>query len=382
VIDRVEPFPTLTPANTVALKGSYVSNQEAYDLVTGVCGPAQNMQPINGAAELFDLLYALKEKSWYSTFDNGVTEPNKWNWKEVSNKVGTIGQNAYDYGEGWMLTADREGVHFFEGGEPIKISQEIQPVWDLINWQYGYTLWLRNDPEQRRLTVGIPIPTPNPFMPEFPVNANPTTPNVILMCNYRELNTGGALAQTGPIRSTYTGRLMSPEPARKWSFWNIQCPYSDFISRNNSQWPQWFGTGYRDSKIFALQASALADDGLAINSFWISYGFTKPEMADAKGLGLWRMEFPYLTVLAIGNGILNPYVYPESPFNSPYVLDILPLPAISQGDLELGVNAKGNRFFIRVGTNAVGASFRCSKLVVPLIPDPWSPIRGWNAVTA
>ena len=382
LIDRVEPFPTLTPANTLAFKMSYANNQEAFDLTTGVCGPAQNTQPLNGGMELFDLLYALKERSWFSTFDNGVTEPNRWNWKEVSNKVGAVGQNAYDWGEGWALTADRQGVHFFEGGEPQKISQEIQPLWDMINWQFGYTIWLRNDPEQKRFTVGIPIPTPNIYMPEFPANPNPTSPNCILMCNYRELNTGAALAATSPIRSTYTGRLMSPEPARKWSFWNVSCPYSDFISRNNNQWPQWFCTGYADNKLFALQASVLSDDGNAINSFWISYGFVKPEMADAKGLGLFRMEFPYFTVLATGAGQLNTYVYPESPFNRPYVLDPTPLPAITQGDLEIPVNIKGQRFFVRVGTNQVGQNFRCSKMVVPLLQDSWSPIRGTNFITA
>lgn len=382
LIDRVEPFQTLVPVLTTALKGSYANNQEAFDLTTGVCGPSQNSQPINGALELFDLLYALKEKSWFSTFDNGVTEPNRWNWKEVSNKVGTIGIHSYDWGEGWAVTANRQGAYFFEGGEPIKISQEIQPVWDAINWQYGYTLWMRNDPEQRRITIGVPIATPNQWMPEFPVNANPTSPNVVLMMNYRELNTGSALAQTGPIRSTFTGRLMSPEPARKWSFWNIACPYSDFISRANNQWPQLYCTGYSDSKVFTLQAASLNDDGLAINSFWVSYGFVKPEAADAKGLGLFRMEFPYFTVLATGSGVLNTYVYPESPFNLPYALDATSLPTQSQGDLEIGVNVKGQRFFVRVGTNAVGAAFRCSKMVVPLIPDTWAPIRGYNVITA
>lgn len=379
LIDRVEPFQTLVPTFTTALKMSYANNQEAFDLTTGVCGPAQNMQPINGAMELFDLLYALKEKSWFSTFDNGVTEPFQWNWKEVSNKVGTIGINSYDWGEGWALTANREGVYFFEGGEPIKVSQEIQPLWDAINWTYGYTIWLRNDPVNKRFMVGIPIATPQQaWMPEFPVNNNPTSPNVILMCNYRELNTGAAMAATGPVRSTYTGRLMSPEPARKWSFWNIQCPYSDYIDRANNQWPQWFCSGYNDNKIFQLFQSQLSDDGQAINSFTITYGFVKPEMQDAKGMGLFRMEFPYFTILATGVGTLNPYVYPESPLNQPYVLEPQPLPSISQGDLEIGVNIKGQRFFIRVGTNAVGAAFRCSKMVVPLIADPWSPIRGTN----
>jgi len=94
------------------------------------------------------------------------------------------------------------------------------------------------------------------------------------------------------------------------------------------------------------------------------------------------MEFPYFTVLATGAGQLNTYVYPESPFNRPYVLDPTPLPAITQGDLEIPVNIKGQRFFVRVGTNQVGQNFRCSKMVVPLLQDSWSPIRGTNFITA
>jgi hypothetical protein len=376
-IDRMEPFPTLQPSYSTQLRASYANNQEAFDLITGAFGPNENQQPINGVAELFDLLYALKERSCYSTSDNGVTEPNQWNWREVSNKIGTIGQNSYDYGEGWMLTACRQGAYFFEGGEPIKVSQEIQSVWDLINWQYGSTIWLRNDEQLKRITIGVPIPTPNPFMPEFPVNANPTQPNVILMCSYRELNTGAELAHTGPIRSTFSGRLMSPEPARKWSFWNIACPYADFIDRANNQWPEFFCTGYANSKIYQLSSAELDDDGNAINSFYVTYGFVKPEMADAKGLGLFRMELDYLTMLLTGTGNALVQVYPESVQNPlPYQLGSVPLQAFSQGDCELAVNITGNRFFIRVGSNAVGSSWRLSKIVAALTKDAWSEIRG------
>ncbi len=376
-IDRVEPFPTREPVFSTQFRASYANNQEAFDLVTGAFGPAQNQQPINGGIVLFDSLYALKEKSMFSTSDNGLTEPFEWNWRPVSDKVGTIGQNSYDSGEGWLLTACRPGVYFFEGGEPIKILQEIQPVWDLINWKYGHTIWLRNDEQLKRITIGVPIPTPNAFMPEMPVNANPTTPNVVLMCSYRELSTGIELAHVGPIRSSFSGRLLSPEPARKWSFWNISCPYADFIDRGNNQWPEFFCTGYNDSKVFQLNPAQLSDDGAAINSFYVTYGFVKPEMAEAKGLGLFRMSLDFLTLLATGTGTLNTLVYPESPTNPlPFVLDTTPLPAFSQGDIEIGALATGNRFFIRVGTNAVGAGFRLSKVVAGLRPDPWAPVSG------
>ena len=379
-IDRVEPFPTLQPVISTQFTASYAGNQEAFDQITGRFGPQQNQQPINGGFVQNELLYCLKEKSMYSTSDNGVTEPFKWNFREVSPKVGTAGIHSYDVGEGWMITGCRPGLYFFEGGEPIKISQEIQPVWDLINWTNptaAASIWVRNDEQAKRITIGVPIPTPNPYMPEFPLNANPTTPNVILMCNYRELNTGGALAQTGPIRSTFSGRLMSPEPARKWSFWNIACPYADLVSRGGEEWRQFFCTGYGNSKIFQLSSAELDDDGAAINSFYVTYGFCKPEMADAKGLGLFRMTFDYLTLLVAGSGTLKPQIYPESTQNSlPYQLEPVALQAFSQGDSEVAVNIAGNRFFVRVGTNAVGSTWRLSKVVAALKKDPWAEVRG------
>jgi hypothetical protein len=376
-IDRVEPFPTLQPVLSTQLRASYAGNQEAFDNVTGGFGPNQNQQPINGAFTMYDTLYALKEKSLYSTSDNGVTEPNQWTWREVSQKTGTIGELSFDVGESWMLTACRPGVYFFEGGEPIKVSQEIQSVWDLINWQAGPTVWVRNDEQLKRFTIGVPIPTPNVFMPEFPSNPNPTSPNVILMCSYRELNTGVELAHTGPIRSTFSGRLMSPEPARKWSFWNIACPYADFIDRANNQWPEFFCNGYQNSKIYQLSSAELDDDGATINSFYVTYGFVKPEMQDAKGLGLFRMELDYFTALLTGSGAVLVQVYPESVQNLlPYQLAPIALQSFSQGDDEVAVNITGNRFFLRIGSNALGSSFRLSKMVVALTQDQWSPVRG------
>lgn len=376
-IDRVEPFPTAQPTLSTQFFASYAFNQEAYDGVTGLFGPAQNQQRCNGGLVLFDTLYMLKENSWFSTSDNGVTEPYKWNWRTVSEKVGTVGINSYDSGEGWALSACRAGVYFFEGGEPLKISQEIQTVWDLINWKAGSTIWLRNDPATKTVRIGVPIPTPNKYMPEFPVNANPTTPNVILALSYRELNSGAELARIGPIRSTFSGRLMSPEPARKWSFWNIRCPYADMIDRGNNSQTMLFGTGYSDSKIFQLLASQLSDDGAAINSFYITCGLPTPEQAAQHGVDVLRMQFDYVTLNVNGSGAAAVMIYPEDPGNQPpFPLDTLPLDAIAQGNSEAAVNMTGNRAFLRVGTNAVGAAFSLSEVVSLMSADPWAPIRG------
>ncbi len=375
-LDRTEPFPTLEPSFATSFTASYVANPEAFDLVTGHFGPSQNQQPIRGGMVLFDTLYALKTKSWYSTSDTGNSEPAFWNWREVSNKIGTIGSHSFDYGEDWAFSACRAGVYFFSGGEPLKVSQEIAPVWDLINWPAAQSIWLRNDSEQRKLYVGVPIATPNIYMPEFPINPNPQTPNVILMMSYRELNSGMAIADTPPIRSSFSGRILAPEPARKWSYWNMQSPYADFIDRANNQTPLFLCNGQQNSKIYAILPTELDDDGQPINGYYVTYGFVKADMQDAKGLGLRRMLLAYLSILAEGNGNLNVSVYTQSPQNLPFLLTSIPLSQFTLGDLEAVVNLTGERFFIRVGTNAVGANFQMSKIVASLTKDAWSGVRG------
>lgn len=376
-LDRTEPFPTLQPSFSTQFVASYAFNQEAFDITTGIFGPDQNQQRCNGGMVLFDTLYMLKENSWFSTTDNGLTEPFKWQWKTVSEKVGTIGPNAFDYGEAWAVTACRKGLYFFEGGEPIKISQEIQTLWDMINWSAGASIWVRNDEATKTIKVGVPIATPNVFMPEFPVNANPQTPNVILSMSYRELNSGAQLASTSPIRSSFSGRLLAPEPARKWSFWNIQCPYGENVNRGNNSNSLFLCSGYQDSKIFQLSAAQLSDDGQAINSYYVTHGMPKPEIAEARGIDVLRSQFDYMTLLVTGSGNATVKVYEEDPRAAlPFTLDTFPLNAVNSGDTEVVANLKGQRHFIRVGTNAVGAGFALSTIVGFFSKDPWAPVRG------
>ena len=51
--------------------------------------------------------------------------------------MGTLSVNGVDAGDDWAVIADRTGLYVFDGGDPLKISQEIQPLWDQINWAAG-----------------------------------------------------------------------------------------------------------------------------------------------------------------------------------------------------------------------------------------------------
>ena len=384
-LDRLEPFNTSQPTLTTGLRGSYVNNFEAFDGVTGNLGAgSQNQQPVRNTFSLFDNLYIVKTKSFYSTSDNGTTEPNFWNVREVSNKVGTPSIYGVDVGEGWALIAGQAGLYIFTGGDPIKISPELDGnpgVWQSINWKYGHTLWLRNDTNKRKIYIGVPIATPNFWMPNFPVNANPTQPNVVLMCNYKELMTSWALANEAPIRLTYTGELKTYSLGRKWSAWSIQGCYADFIKRQDSTEPLFFCGDTNNGKIYQQITGNYADDGNAMHCLYVTYAFPKSREAQELQMGNHELLAYFMTLLINGNGNLRPTMYPDS-VTSPNQIALYPETLAdppAEGDMEIPLNEVGNRFFVGLEVTDPGEWFELNKIVMALGPNPWAPLRGSNS---
>ena len=205
-IDNIEIFPTAQPYNTSSVRASFADNPESYDGVSGLISVAENNgQALRAAFELRGQLYFVKEHSIYSTQDDGVNEPAGWTLTEVSTTVGTPSVDGVDVGDDWAIIADRSGLYLFDGGEPVKISQEIQPLWDTINWPLpATTLWVRVDTREKRILVGVPI-------------APATQPNLVLALDYRSLQTAGEIIALPTIHaSSYTGRMFSAASARKW----------------------------------------------------------------------------------------------------------------------------------------------------------------------
>ena len=93
-----------------------------------------NGQGLRAAFTLRNNLYFVKERSLYVTATDGVNEPALWQVEEVSNQVGTPSAHGVGIGEEWVVIAGRSGLYYFDGSEPMKLSQEIQPTWDAINW--------------------------------------------------------------------------------------------------------------------------------------------------------------------------------------------------------------------------------------------------------
>jgi hypothetical protein len=400
LIDRIEPFPTEVPNNDRQVIGSYQGNFESFDLITGVIlGTNVNQQPILSAYVLFDSLYLVKSGSLINTSDNNTTEPNNWSRpRTVSAAVGTTGPNAVttgidepNSGEEYAILAGRAGAFLYAGGQPIKITEEIQKFWNTVYWKAGQTIWIKNDITNRRLYFGLPIMTrvminnklvQNPWLPAGIVadNLTPSTPNVVLMCNYKQINTANELGGSPEVHRSYSGKLIASEITRKWSVWSIKAPAAAFISRDEKTAPLFLGNSDHTGKVYQLVDGFLQDDGVAFTQDYITSAFVSTETGQGSQMGVVRMNYDYMTLLMDGVGDLAITALPNS-LDTPYASQLLPdftLPDASNGDIELPINECGSRLFLRFTSTQIDSGYNLSRAVVMMHQDPWSPVRGVN----
>jgi hypothetical protein len=330
-----------------------------------------NGQAIRAAFKLRERLYFVKEHSLHVTQDDGTNEPSLWSIAEVSRKLGTPSVRGVGIGEDWVVIAHRTGLYIFNGGEPIKISQEVQPTWNQINWQYGHTLWVTVDTKERRIFVGVPL-------------GSATSPNKILMLDYRDLDSAEDISGRPPINITYTGRKTATDKTRKWSPWTIAANSCALIERTDGTalvamggGMPGVGGGGATGKIYQLNATQLSDDGTAIPSYYTTHYFPERPVEQSLNLGAHRKLFTYLTMFVEGAGNLSLTSFIDSS-SVPQAQQPLPLSSPSTKDLELPINILGERVAFQVSTNQPGAWFRLQKFTPSLRVDPWAPVRGMN----
>lgn len=309
LVDNVEIFPTTQPYNTSQVRGSRVEDPESYDGVNGFMLFSENDGTrMTAAFKIRNNLYFSKERSLWQTADDGVNEPSKWAINPISSIVGTPSINGVGVGSDWVVIASRLGLYYFDGGEPQKISQEIQktvvsndgsikPGWDSINWQYGHTIWVQVDEKNRRILVGVPV-------------NGATSPNVVFVLDYRGLDTGSDITSHKSVHiSAYTGKLYDIADGRKWTRWNMTINSAGQIERPDGTFHLFMGNGSSTGKIYDLldvenfaNPAAFGDDGVAINSYYETYHFIRPEQELAFQLGAHRKLFYYLTSYIEGQG--------------------------------------------------------------------------------
>jgi hypothetical protein len=402
-IDRVEVYPTEQPNLNNQIILSYANNFESFDRLTGVIKPVDNPQPIKSCYELFETLYMVKTGSMFSTNDNGTTEPvvagGGWVIKTISQSVGTnsiYGVTAAldqpDTGESWAIVAGRAGAYIYDGGEPTKLSEEIQKLWNTINWQFGHTIWILNDIIQRRILIGVPLKTyvfdpfgnivrnfwlPEGYLPDDPA---PVTPNVILELNYKQLNTAGALASSVGVHRSFAGKLLDSEITRKWSIWTIKAPAAAFLTQADGSNPVFFGNSDHNGKVFELVEGYYQDDDGPYAEDYVTSPFLPRQDAEARQMGPLRCGYSYMNAMLTGEGSCRITVYPNT-LDTPYsrrLLPDLPLPGSTNGDNEVPVDEEASRLFVEFGAQCVGSWYILSGLVMMQTPSAFTPFRGVN----
>ncbi len=406
-IDRIDIYPTDIPILTTTVYGSYAGLPEQVDAVTGeVKFESENQQPVNGAVVMYDTFYGLKGwagtapgASLYSLQASSDLEPAQWTEPEVAQRSGAIGINAFDLGEQWIVMANRNGLYLFEGGQPGKINHEIIEIWNAINWNAAKTIWVKNDVVNRRLFIGVPLATPNFWLPNAPSVPVPQSPNVILMLNYQGLDSGEQLKSEPQMHTTMFGTLTAIDMRRKWSIWQIPSPYMAVCQgftalqagfRSTSQDQQIvICNGRGNSKVYQLEPTVTTDDGVIIDSLYTTAGLVPAaKRAETQGVGSFRLRWGYMVAALSSNGLINCTLYPNQLFQISSAFHPAPAgysswqvpggftPGLQPvNDAEAPLNFAATRTFFEFREND-GFAFTLSNLVMHVKKDVWNSLRG------
>lgn len=375
IADSIEIFSTNTPYNSSVARISHAFNPESFDSVTGqVQVRPGDGQQLRAGFPLRNSLYLAKDHYLGYVTDDGTNEPSSWTFTEVSATIGICGPNAVDWTEEWAVFAERSGLYLCWGGDPAKITQEIQidasfsgrVSWESINWSAAHTIWVRIDQRRKMIMVGAPI-------------NGATSPNVVFMMDYRWLDSAEDIAN-GPMvsYSGYTGKILGHGRGRRWALWNITANSMCFAERTNGTAEPFFGNGAGNGKLYqqfdcAQQAS---DDGVAIASAYQTYAVPSSQEEQAYQLRAHRKLAGYLKFRAWGVGTLGLAIGTDarSTLLRGYTLSLNPT-----GDGERPLNLQAERFYINLNTSAVGSYFQLEKLIICMRKSATALVRGLSA---
>ena len=375
-----------------ALYASYVDNPEAMDGVSGFFGPANDPHKVMDLGIIRNSLYLFTQDPGgriHAVTDNGITEPAGWTVNEVAANCGVLSiwclvksqadDSSASGGEEWLAWASSSGVRIFDGSVPWKISQEIQTDWTFINAAQSYPppvlgIWGLNDPVGRTLYFGVPT-------------ASITTPNLVLVMNYRELDTAYQIATSPPFHPSFSGHLIATDNTRKWTRWHLALYYGALMNFGSAAaLTICFTPVPGNANVYTLNPLKLTDDDFGqIAPYYTTYfcpgALQEQGLRDDKGvpLGSVRKLLCYLTAFVSGTGNAEFTVHADS-LSNPWSTSVYPLSANPTHDIEvIGGNAYAHRFAITLATvPATGTDngFSLQILTMFLRAAKRMPVRG------
>ena len=371
--------PTLNLLNNKMII-SYVNNPEALDNETGILGSTDDPTIPQACFQYHDALYVLSSRSLHETASMGEQEPSSWDFRELSSRCGGASPRSVDQGENFAIWVSDpsinpptgRGAYVFTGGQVYKVSQEVQNYFDSINPAAAQTLWVQNDPISRRVYFGLPTGTS-------------TEPNLILVMDYRELDTASDMVSRPPVHISFTGKMVCSDLSRKWTRWNCYASSAGTIITSGGI-RFCFGsgtdpnTGSGHGNIYWLNPSKYTDDDYGqVYPYYTTYFFINHEMEQALQVGLHRKLFKRYAAYITGIGSLSLTPYSDSLSNPYPTAPLWPLSTSQKYDIGDGLNVIGERCAFKVASLPLSGqtdnSFNLQKLIITLMQEPVAPIR-------
>lgn len=352
---------------------SYIDNLTAFDANTGIIGAEDDTSPIRNFGVIRQSLYWVTGTGLHETQDNGETEPSQWNVDQVADNCGafsiaSVGRNAQGIGSAgkdWMMWSGPDGAQIFTGGKPLKISQEIQSVWDAIPAATAYQCWVKNYENSKRCYFGVPT----------------ATSMQTLVLDYRNID-GAAIAENPPIHISFTGKMIVSDLTRKWTTWTLPAYCGELMYRGTVAQPQIvLGclTPSGGANSYILNQNQYFDDDFGIiPASYTTYFFVGHEQEQALQVGSHRHIYTLAQafISGVGTWTLTPLAaslnnsFPSSP--------AFPLSTDPFFDVDFGINVHTTRcaFTIQAQPLAGNSYFKLQKLVINMAKDPTAPVRG------
>jgi hypothetical protein len=372
-----------TPVITNQIRFSYPENPFGYDDENGYTLKTSVPDPIVSMFQQRKYLYALTTKDLLQTFDTGAV-PSEWGLEIFADNCGGSGPNAVDSQDDTAWWIGQHGAQVFAGSKPKKLTQEIEPDIDSINWEYQAAISVAADPIQRVIYFSAPT-------------GESALSNSIFTMNHRMVDASVNITDPTHI-SPYTGRIIATDLSRKWSPWPVACnsvAMAYILSADGTlTQAMTFGLNSPNGQIYAQDftnyppgnPSATAwnteDADLGdIASFYDTYFFFSHDTEQAAKLALYRKLFCYMSFHArwIGDLTVTPYV--DALTNPWSALPTMPSTSIADPgqDLNLGLNVTGERCAFEFGMESGG--FWLQHLIVSARPEQVFPVSGvWGAL--
>ena len=358
--------------------GSYIDNPSAYDGVSG------NIQPTEDTKKIMDFS-VLRGTPYIHTQDpsgrlheiiiNPTSEPIGWAIREVAANCGALSAFCVTHSqaddqtgagaEDWTSWASEGGAIVFDGAEPKKVSQEIQPNWNepfasdkaiQIWMQYATSISSFNDPVERAIYFFLPV--------GYKALTQYTAPSIMYVLSYRELNGAYAIANSPPFHPSLSGRLIATDNTRKWAPWRLTLNGGArmYASPGGSLTSIFFGgngfvpgTAVGFGNVYSLNPLLLTDDDYGqVAPYYTTCFFLDSEKAQALGVVAIRIMLAYLNAYITGTGKVT-YTFLCDSLDNPWAITTSrTLTSTAKFDQEIGGGmAQGNRIAIRISTTPI-----------------------------